>query len=384
MYLVYKHIDEKMQFDKKLVSEKIQFFNNFKKEYKTINDNNKNVYILLNSLKYLINTKDKYDFNYKLINMNELPENSPYIKAEILFRKIISSLNNNSKISFLLLQLNSGGGKDIISEKTYYKIKMIPLVSIKSHILLKDFSPFFFTYFSKETNNIAFNDPQTHVKSYNEYYLKRKTENVSLCESKLNTVKILFMKFHENSHSKHSGSYKMILSPQFIYKKNLKELNNDFSIPKGLLSGNLKYKNKSYMEKFKLNSNENEDYINDEIFLNEEDEDDEIIGTVTEMKCGESGFAMEYYLSGNYFCSNSIVRFEGNLEMLLDINLYNGESLIELKKIIENIIRIEFNKENCNILTNDALSLNINNLKKIKNDPYKMYTYEDFGIEVNE
>lgn len=140
---------------------------------------------MINLLKYLLFVKDKYNFNYKMINMEELPEFSPYIQSEILFRKIISSLKQNSKLSFLFLQLNSGGGTDIISTKTWYKIKMIPLVLIQKHIL-NDFNPYFFTYYSSDTANLAFNEMQTHLKSYNEFYIRRNDENVSINKSDLN------------------------------------------------------------------------------------------------------------------------------------------------------------------------------------------------------
>ena len=77
--------------------------------------------------------------------MSDLPEYSPFIESEKIYREIISNLKDDSKLSFLYLQLNSGGGKDLISSKTYHNIKMIPLISIKNH-MLKDFYPYFFIF----------------------------------------------------------------------------------------------------------------------------------------------------------------------------------------------------------------------------------------------
>ena len=371
---------------------------------------------MINLLKYLLFVKDKYNFNYKMINMEELPEFSPYIQSEILFRTIISSLKQNSKLSFLFLQLNSGGGTDIISTKTWYKIKMIPLVLIQKHIL-NDFNPYFFTYYSSDTANLAFNEIQTHLKSYNEFYIRRNDENVSINKSDLNTVKILYLKFHEYGHSKYRGGFKMNLSPQFLLKNNLSVLNNDISISKGILENKIKYLNKNLTkfllpkynisndekdekdkkientgkenkineEKDKVNEEDNEEegYYIEHIYQSDEDEDDLIEGKDTENQFGESGFAIEYFLCGNYLCSNGIVRYQGNLNKLLDPQLYIGESLVDLKKIIVNKLKIAYNREPSNIIKS-APSLNNINFKNIKKDPYEMYSYSDFGILVNE
>ena len=239
-------------------------------------------------------TQDNNNFNYKLINMANLPRYSPYIESEIIFRNIISKLKDNSKLSFLYLQLNSGGGVDLFSLKTWYKIKMIPLVSIKNHILNEDFFSYFFTYSSLLTCNLAFNNTQTHIKSYNEFYLRRERENISLHKSNLNTAKILFLKLHEYSHSKFSGNYNMESSPQLIFKKNLSILNNDYNRAKGLLDGKIIYSNKKYITKLSLPKLSN-NIIDDEYYIQEEyqnaedaDEDDETSGNIIEANFGES------------------------------------------------------------------------------------------------
>ena len=215
------------------------------------------MFILLNTLKYLLVTQENQNFCYELVNMEDLPEYSPYIQSEILYRRIISNLKEDSKLSFLYLQLNSGAGEDLITSKTYYKIKMIPLVSIKNH-MLNDFFPYFFIFDPLRYDALALNNPQTHVKSYNEYCLKRVNENVALHESNSNTVKILFLKFHEYSHSKYSSNYNASVSPQFVFKKNLSLLNNKKTISQKILKKDLKYRFKNYLN---ANYDENEYFI---------------------------------------------------------------------------------------------------------------------------
>ena len=50
-----------------------------------------------------------------IIKMLDLPEYSPYFQGEILYRKIISNLTNESKLNFIFLQLQSGAGYDYIN-----------------------------------------------------------------------------------------------------------------------------------------------------------------------------------------------------------------------------------------------------------------------------
>ena len=93
--------------------------------------------------------------------------------------------------------------------------------------------------------------------------------------------------------------------------------------------------------------------------------------------------ANQYYLCGNYFCSNGIIKYQGNLDELLNINLYIGESLLDIKRIIEHKIDISLGQEDCELI-NNAQSLNMINFGPKKEDPFKMYSYKDLGILVNE
>ena len=65
------------------------------------------------------------------------------------------------------MQLNSGSGKDHITKEEHYKIRMIPLIEIKYHLLKKFFHPYFFTYDSNN-NIMALNNAHTQIISFNE------------------------------------------------------------------------------------------------------------------------------------------------------------------------------------------------------------------------
>ena len=406
--------------DYSLVFDNLKYFFRFKKSRLLFpeNENKTKLFILLNITKYILKCNNR-DYNYKMIYFKDLPEYSPYLQSEILYRKIISSLEDKSKLSLLFLQLNSGGGTDIITLNKWYKVKMIPLIAIKFHIL-NNFSPYFFIYESKEMS-LAFVNPQTLLKSFNEYFLKIEEEQISLHESPMNTSKILILNCHEYSHCNFKGNNKMETSPQFALKNNLNPINNDYNISHGILKGDIAYKNKNYFQNLKYFqlSEENEDYEeeeeegeeneedinfeenkkfdenynipeknedNENYEIKEEDEDKDLSEEVSEMaEYGESGFLFEYYLCNNYFCSNGIVRYKGNLNKLLQVELYTKESLIELKKYIESKIRISM-RRNPKELVNNAYNIKIVNAfyKKKKKSPDEPITYADVGMLVNE
>ena len=80
-----------------------------------------------------------------IIKMLDLPEYSPYFQGEILYRKIISNLTNESKLNFNFLQLQSGAGYDYINNINCYKIKIIPILMIK-YYLLNNYIKYFFRF----------------------------------------------------------------------------------------------------------------------------------------------------------------------------------------------------------------------------------------------
>ena len=104
------------------IQNKIIFFKQKKEEFeKQIKDTKLRMFVLIDTFKYILTTEEKNGFNYKLMNMEDLPSYSPFIESEIKFRKIISELNDDSKISFLYLQFNSGAGKDLFHQRHFIK-----------------------------------------------------------------------------------------------------------------------------------------------------------------------------------------------------------------------------------------------------------------------
>ena len=116
-----------------------QYKNEYFKKELTLKEK---ILIIVNLSKFLSICSMKEIIKYELYKMDELPEYSPFIQSEIIYRKIISNLTYESKLSFLYLQLNSGEEDDFITLNSFYKIKMIPLIGIQKH-LIDDFIPFF-------------------------------------------------------------------------------------------------------------------------------------------------------------------------------------------------------------------------------------------------
>ena len=379
-----------------IIFKKIHYFQKSENDLNKIENKKVRLFALLDTFKYLLTTEENDNFKYKLMNMEELPEKSPFIESEIKFRKIISELKDNSKLSFLYLQLNSGAGKDLFSSKSFYLIKLIPLISIKNHILNYDYSPFFYIYNPSNFNILAFVNPQTNLKSFNEFCLKigNNKDDFTIHQSKLNTVKLLFLKFHEYSHSKFSANYNFELSPQIAFKQNLFKLYNDKALSKGIIEKRFNYKYKNYLSKFSLSneeankddSEENDQNYLDIIYHYLEDVGDEIDQTINEENAGESGSAMEYYLSNNLYCVNGIVKYEGDLNKLLNVDLYIGESLLSLKRIIEKKLKNLYKKNPDlikKITSYENFSCSYAQKRKIQKSPGEMLTHNDVGLLIS-
>jgi len=377
--------------DYELISNKVNFFIQKENEYQNIRDNKVKMFAIIDTFKYLLTIEDKKDFDnfsFNIKNMEDLPVDSPFIESEIKFREIITSLKEDSKLSFLFLQLNSGAGNDLLSSKTFYQLKMIPLISIKNH-LLNNFSSYFYIYNISSFKDLAFTNPQTNLKGYNEICLKKGEEDITLHQSNLNTVKLLFLKLHENCHSKFSGNYNFELSPQIAYKTNLSKFFNDKALSIGIIGKSLNYRYKKYLFKFPLlNQDENKELCEDEnytqiIYHYLEDIGDEIEEKYNEKNEGESGAIMEYYLSNNLFCTNGIVMYQGDLNKLLNVDLYIGKSLLSLKRIIERKIKIVYNKKS-ELINKIASYRNYKSkYKSIKKGPGEMPTHSDAGLLIN-
>lgn len=157
----------------------------------------------------------------KLIKMIDLPENSPYLCGELMYRSIIKNLTDKSKLKFAFLQLNSGSGYDFISKNDCYLLKMIPLIVMKSHLLHID-QNYFFTYSNINTDEFAFFDQYSKIVSINEIKVFE-SENIENEENEDNSIKVGLLNFHEKGgHRKYGRKDK---SPRFL----ISDLCDDYS-----------------------------------------------------------------------------------------------------------------------------------------------------------
>ena len=162
--------------------------------------NKDKIMIMLNYL-IAIKNDELVGEDYIFKSFYKLNENSSYIQSELMYRKIISNLDIDSKLFFLYLQLNSGAGYDYITGNYFYRIKHISLIEIKTHLLEDYFYPYFFI-FTGDKKVMAWNCGKSQVKNYNKIIISNK----KFLDFKFfynDSVKLVILKFHENGHIKY-------------------------------------------------------------------------------------------------------------------------------------------------------------------------------------
>ena len=275
--------------------DKIQSLNKEKNEifnkYYTLSNKDKSL-ILCN----LLTSQKKDKANYRFISFYDLPENCPYVQSEIFFRKAVSQLKENSSLSFLYLQMNSGSGEDYITLSEHYKIKIIPLIIIKFHLIKEYFHHYFFT-FNSNNNTMALNNKNTQILSFNESKDIGYTEPETLSKipDENNMIKLAFLKFHEHAHIKFKGNYDYKLAPRYLLNYNFELIDN-------------KYENKN---------NENI-----EIFC-----------------AGESGNALEFFVFNDYSTLEKLMKSKKDLSNLNNINLLIQDNFDELRNLVQEFIK---------------------------------------------
>ena len=249
--------------------------------------------MILNNL--LANEKSDKS-NYRFRSFYDLPENSPYIQSELFYRKTVSQLNYNSNLSFLFLQLNSGSGKDYLTNAQHYKIKLIPLIEIKYHLLQEYFYTYFFTY---NSNNkiMALNNVNTLILSFNESKDIGYTEPHKLTEisDENNMIKLAFLKFKEHAHIKFNDNYTEKLDPRYLLSGDFKLIDNKF--------GDKKEEKGQFFHS------------------------------------GESGNALEYFIFNDYFTLDKLMKSKEELTPLNNINLLTQNNFDELRKLAEELTK---------------------------------------------
>ena len=198
---------------------------------------------------FYINAQQKY----KLKITKNLSKENHYIKAFEFYKDIINALSEESELVLMFLQLNSGSGKEILNDKTCYKISMISINKIKEY-LLNNIPRYFYCYKKKNGNDIAISDPRTQVMGFNESEIFiKKSKTPSKEENENEIMNIVICLFHEGGHQK--------------FHMNI----------------NMKFKNEPILFMTKRYNLENQEYLN-------------IGGTNNDIKIGESGMSVDYYL----------------------------------------------------------------------------------------
>ena len=87
-----------------------------------------------------------YSYRFSIRFTDHLMENNSYIEGFNFYEKVIKELNEESEIMLLYLQLNSGFGSELLNEIQCYKLSMISIQEIKSH-LINNIPKYFFVYF---------------------------------------------------------------------------------------------------------------------------------------------------------------------------------------------------------------------------------------------
>ena len=288
-YLCYLNLillDDKKFLDRiySLNEQKNKIFN----KYSYLTNKDKSL-ILINLLK----NEKKNKSNYQFRSFYDLPEHSPYIQSELFFRKTISKLNDNSSLSFLFLQLNSGSGEDYLDKEEYYKIRMIPLIEIKYLLLKKFFYTYFFTYDSNN-NIMALNNVSSLIISFNEsadigYSMPQKLAEFSSIN---NTIKLAFLKFHENAPIKFEGNFNDKIDHRYLLDDNFEIINN----------------------RYRKNSN------------------------INSLNAGESGNALDYFIFKDYLTLDKLMKSKEDLSPLNDISLLTQENFVKLREKVGKLI----------------------------------------------
>ena len=129
-----------------------------------------------------------------------------YIKGFNFYKSIIEDLTEESELILIFLQLNSGASKEILNNKTCYKITMLSVEEIKEH-LIKNIPQFFFVYNKKSAEEIAISDSKTQIIGFNEEELFPKKNNNynDDDDNDINNkiMNIVISLFHEGGHQKY-------------------------------------------------------------------------------------------------------------------------------------------------------------------------------------
>lgn len=264
----------------------------------------------------------------KKINIEEIEKNNKnncYVKANNIFKEIITNLNSDSLLTEAALELNSNYSKNYnekIKEEYSIEICFITLEELRSHLI--QLVPKYIYIINHESDNYSFYDRFSKEIVMNEKYIfkdKTQKEIERILEEEKNndiyTLRILCLLFHE------------------VYGHSKVRVNDPEK------SSPIKFNYKGYL-----------------------------VAIINEKKEGlkESGKIIENYLTD---FNKSIMEFFLNSDnnydakRLLEYKLYIGENLDDIKKIVYEI-KDKYNYNNINVTDFNEY------LKEYENKPEKM------------
>ena len=143
---------------------------------------------------FCLNHNNRFNLRFT----EDLKKDDPYLNGFNFYESIIKELKEESELMLMLLQLNSGFGFELLNNNYSYKISMISIEDIKSHLLM-NIPKYFFT-FQGENSNWVLSDQRTQIIAFNEEVLFEYKSQYFTQESK--TMNIVIGIFHESGHQK--------------------------------------------------------------------------------------------------------------------------------------------------------------------------------------
>ena len=171
--------------------------------------------ILIASTFYYMNNKNRFDLILKYGKEN-LIMTDLIMKGLNFFENVILDLTEDSDLTLIYLQLNSGFSYELSNKKNCYKLSMLSIDDIKNHILKNNCDYFFI--FESAIGDYASTDSRTQVEFYNTLLLIDEKEN-----EETNIMNVAISKFHESGHMKFHSNEKIdaLSSPILFINKNL-------------------------------------------------------------------------------------------------------------------------------------------------------------------
>ena len=145
---------------------------------------------------YIIFRKNKKD-NLTIMFTEKLEMNNYYKNGFEFFKNIINDLNEDSDLIFIYLQINSGYGLELMNNETCFKLSMIPVETVKEHII-ETIPKYFYVYDSDKDEYIS-TDSRTQIIAFNQNKIVDKSNNNGRKKSEMN---ITIGMFHHSGHEK--------------------------------------------------------------------------------------------------------------------------------------------------------------------------------------